>query len=197
MLNKKFLFSILIIIGLGFSSEAQKLSARAGLLPNDWLRRQGVPAFFEAGVEYAPVRYLSAIASYKLFINSFEQMAAYGRPGSEFSFQPRFYFDIEEYNDGPFIAFPISYAIHGKYTAINLLTSCQTTYHQSYREYSIFLGYKTAGRWGVEFFGGPSRRITDFYKNSTCGETPNIDQTVGTYRKWLLEVGVRFSYRIL
>lgn len=197
MLAKRIFFSIIIITCLGFTSSAQKLSARAGIMPNDWLSRQGVPAFFELGVEYAPIRYLSAIVSYKIQINSFEQNKAFGRPGSEFSFQPRFYFDIEDYNDGPFIAFPISYAIHGKYTAINLLNNCQTTSHQVYTEYSFFLGYKTSGRWGVEFFGGPSRRITDYLEISTCGENANVERAIGTYRQWLLEVGVRFSYRIL
>lgn len=197
MAAKKYFLIAIILIGLSLNASAQKLSVRAGLLPNDWLRRQGVPAFLEIGTEYAPVRYLSAIATYKIFINSFEQTAEYGRPGSEFSFQPRLYFNIEEYNDGPFIAFPLSYAIHGKYTGINLLENCQTTYHQDYTEYSIFLGYKTSGRWGVEFFGGPSRRVTTFYKESTCGDTPNEEQIVGVYRKWLLEVGIRFSYRIL
>lgn len=197
MSKKRIVLSLLLVLGLGIQSNAQKLSARAGLMPNDWLSRQGVPAFLELGVEYAPIRYLSVMASYKIFDESFEKNAAFGRPGSEFSFQPRFYFDVEDYNDGPFVAFPVSYGIHGKYTGINLLTSCQTTYYQSYMEYSMFLGYKTSGRWGLEFFGGPSRRITDFFATSTCGENANTQQTVGTYRKWLLEVGVRVSYRIL
>lgn len=196
MRTKRIFFSILLIVGLGFSSSAQKFSARAGIMPNDWLRRQGVPAFLEVGVEYAPLRYISGIVTYKILIESFEQNKEFGRPGSEFSFQPRFYFNIEEYNDGPFIAFPISYAVYGKYTAINLLNNCQTTTRQIYSEYSFFLGYKTSGRWGVEFFGGPSRRITDHLKVSNCSETPGVEKAVGTYRQWLLEVGVRFSYRI-
>lgn len=193
---KKLVLAFLLFL-MGFTSSAQYLSARLGLLPNDWLSRQGVPAFIELGVEYAPMRRLAVAASYKLFDNSFERNSAFGRPGFEVSAQPRYYFGLEEFNDGAFVAFPVSYGLHGKYTAVNALDGCEDTFYQHYWEYSAFIGYKTTGRWGFEFFGGPSRRITDFFQEPTCGDSAGQTLTVSSHRKWLLEVGARLTYRIL
>lgn len=197
MAFSKIKYFLVFFILFGSQLNAQRLSARMGILPNDWLHRQGVPAFIEFGAEYALFRNIGVVAAYKFFDGSFEENDAFGRPGAEGIVQLRYYLNIEEFNDGPFFAIPFVFGQQGKYTAVNILDGCEDTYYLDYTKVSAFIGYKTVGRWGAEFFGGPTYRTTTKYRLSTCGDFPGENRVTNVNNKWLLELGVRVTWRIL
>jgi hypothetical protein len=192
MIKRLALVLSLFLSAYGLS--AQNVSARLGLLPYHWLDYQGVPIFIELGLEWEPIYSVGLIGSVKVMDDSFEENGRYNRPGVEISLQPRFYFDQEEGNDGPYIGLPMSVATYGNYTAVNSRNGCEDRFQHEYYEFSGFIGYKTPGRFGADFFGGPSYRTTYFYQESSCNSAGEVTNDIR--RKWLLEIGVRLTYRL-
>lgn len=190
---RKLLLIACVLLG-GLNASGQNLSARLGIVPYHWLDYQGVPAFLELGVEWEPIYRLAFIGAVKILDDSFDENGRFERPGVEVSIQPRFYFDLEEGNDGAYIALPVSYAIHGNYIAVNSITRCQTRFTHNYYEFSALIGFKTSGKIGLDFFAGPSYRTTSFYSEDSCENTG--EHLVVTRKKLLFDIGARLTYRL-